>query len=160
MRDSLVINTGPLIALACACGDWRILVNSPFRIIVPTVVLGEIRAGPIGSPGRDTPVPDALEIAPEVPVLHHLLVSLDVGEAAVISTALALGIPAVAIDELAGRRVARIHGLQVTGSLGILVDYGRRDATFSLELAMQRMVLNGIHLSAAIMDHARRAVLM
>lgn len=160
MRDSLVINTGPLIALACACGDWRILVNSARRIVVPAAVLREVRAGPIGSPGRDTPIPDELEIAPEVVIPHHLLVSLDVGEAAVISTALARGISTVAIDELAGRRVARIHGLQVTGSLGILVDYGRRDATFSLELAMQRMVLNGIHLSAAVMDHARRAVLM
>ena len=157
MWDSLVINTGPLIALASACGDWQVLVSCIRRPVVPTVVLQEVRAGPRGSPGQEIRLPDELEIASEVAIPHHLLVSLDAGEAAVIATALALGIPGVAIDELAGRRVARIHGLQVTGSLGILVEHARRDATFSLDSAMQRMVDSGIHLSAAIMDHARQA---
>ena len=45
---------------------------------------------------------------------------LDLGEASVTHTALERKIGTVEIDEKAGRRVARLHGLKVTGSIGIL----------------------------------------
>jgi predicted nucleic acid-binding protein len=50
-----------------------------------------------------------------------LLDMLDIGEAAVIHMALTEGITTVAINELKGHRVAQLHGLQITGSLGMLV---------------------------------------
>jgi predicted nucleic acid-binding protein len=46
----------------------------------------------------------------------YLLTTLDRGEAAVIALALAEKIPTACIDETVGRRVARLHGLAVTGS--------------------------------------------
>ena len=47
--------------------------------------------------------------------------TLDRGEASVIQTALDLDIALVAIDEVVGRRAARLAGLQITGSIGILL---------------------------------------
>ena len=64
---------------------------------------------------------------------------LNIGEAAVIHTALSEGIVTVAIDEIKGRRVARLHGLQVTGSLGILVTLHQQGIVPSIEQAIQRM---------------------
>ncbi|WP_216594172.1 hypothetical protein [Synechococcus sp. PCC 6312] len=51
----------------------------------------------------------------------YLLNSLDSGEAAVIQLALNQNIQTVCIDETSGRRIARLNGLNVTGSIGILL---------------------------------------
>jgi predicted nucleic acid-binding protein len=50
-----------------------------------------------------------------------LLNSLDLGEAAVIQLAINENIQTVCIDEAAGRRVARLSGLSLTGTIGILL---------------------------------------
>jgi predicted nucleic acid-binding protein len=50
-------------------------------------------------------------------IAPYLLNTLDRGEASVIQTALDRHIPLVAIDEVVGRRVARLAGLDVTGSI-------------------------------------------
>ena len=53
----------------------------------------------------------------------HPLISaqIDLGEAAVIQTALSEALDAVILDDLKARRVALTLGLQVTGTLGILL---------------------------------------
>ena len=86
---------------------------------------------------------------------HHLCWTiLDIGEAAVIHTALTEGIITVAIDELKGRRVARLHGLQVTGSLGMLVMLYQQGVVPSIEQAIQRIQDKGIFLSERIIQEA------
>jgi predicted nucleic acid-binding protein len=119
----LVINTGQIIALAAALGDLRILKTLYGQVIVPFEVAKEILAG--GTSGfavaqfeeaqwlerRQQPV----EVAP------YLLNLLDRGEASVIQLALNENINTVCIDESAGRRIARIHNLFLTGSIGILL---------------------------------------
>jgi predicted nucleic acid-binding protein len=157
MRERLVINTGPLIALALACGDWDCLRYAATEVIIPAAVLRELRAGPRGSPGQAVPLPPGVRLGDTLDVPHHLLVALDAGEAAVIATALHQHIPWVAIDEVAGRRVARIHSLQVTGSLGILVAAARQTPSFPLDTALERMRAGGIRLSPDIVEQARRA---
>ena len=47
--------------------------------------------------------------------------ALDPGEASVIQVALDKKISIVAIDELVGRRIARLNGLTTTGSLGMMI---------------------------------------
>jgi predicted nucleic acid-binding protein len=79
---------------------------------------------------------------------------LDIGEAAVIHTALTEGIATVVIDELKGRRVARLHGLQVTGSLGMLVILHQQRVVPSIEQAIQRIQDKGIFLSERIIQEA------
>jgi predicted nucleic acid-binding protein len=51
--------------------------------------------------------------------------TLDLGEATVIQTALQDGVVTVVLDDRKARRVARLAGLEVTGSLGVLVQAKR-----------------------------------
>ena len=57
----------------------------------------------------------------------------------VIQTALDEGVERVCIDEAVGPRMARLNGLTVTGSVGILVKARQRGYTIDLAAAVQRM---------------------
>jgi predicted nucleic acid-binding protein len=59
--------------------------------------------------------------APVNNIAAVLLNSLDSGEAAMIQLALNENIQTVCLDEIVGRRMARLHGLTVTGSIGVLL---------------------------------------
>lgn len=150
-----VINTGPLIACALATGDWSILITCGLSIAIPTAVIKEIQTGPSGSPGRDIPLPEAIAILPEEPIPRHLTGTLDTGEASVIAAALNQQTPLVIIDELAGRRVARLHGLHVTGSLGLLVCACRKQPDLDFEACTAAMIRGGIYLSTTVLNQAR-----
>lgn len=154
-NDTCVINTGPLIALALGFGSWSILDGIDLGFIIPEAVLRELRAGPHGAPGRDLQPPTSVAIPSATDIPIHLLKSLDPGEAAVIGTAISQGASLVAIDELAGRRVARLHGLAVTGSLGLVLRACRLDAHIVFDDIVARMLAGGIHYSTAIIERAK-----
>lgn len=80
----------------------------------------------------------------------YLLNSLDRGEAAVIQLALDEGISTVCIDEVSGRRIARLHGLLVTGSIGILLRAKREGYLQAIGEAIERMERKGIWLSEKV----------
>ncbi|MFH1026655.1 MAG: DUF3368 domain-containing protein, partial [Pseudomonadota bacterium] len=122
-QKEIVINTGPLIALVAATGNLVILRGLYSRIVVPFEVCGEIMAG--GQSGFAVAEFHAASFLDKKTrptsigtFLHN---SLDTGEAAVIQTALDLGIATVCIDEAVGRRIARLNALAITGSIGILI---------------------------------------
>lgn len=111
-----------MIALAAAgCFDALHLLYQ--RVIVPLEVAKEIRAG--GRHGIGVTELDCarwLDIQTgDAAVRAYLANALDRGEAAVIATALDRGIRLVCVDETVGRRMARLAGLDLTGSLGILI---------------------------------------
>jgi predicted nucleic acid-binding protein len=85
-----------------------------------------------------------------------LLNSLDLGEAAVIQLALSQEIPLVAIDERAGRRLARLCGLEVTGSLGILLRARKIEKVPSLRECIENMERAGIWLGVELKAEALR----
>lgn len=155
-RERIAINTGPLIALIAARGDLNLL-HSLFRqVVVPFEVCREIEAG--GEQGfgvrefhsatflskQKRPV----EIAP------FLSNTLDRGEAAVIQSALNDGIRTVCIDEAVGRRIARLSGLAVTGSIEILIRAKKEGASFSMKHAIGQMREKGIWLSERVIRAA------
>lgn len=156
MRD-IVINTGPLIALVAATGrlDW--LPGLYRTVVIPHEVMAEISAG-----GSGNPEPAALEavskavrlLEPTKSISLALIQELDLGEASVIHAALELGISTVAIDEKAGRRVARLHGLKVTGSLGILLKAKEHGHIDRIALCIAKMRDQGIWISQKLMDQA------
>ena len=160
MRD-IVINTGPLIALVAATDSLEWLPKLYGRIVVPTEVSKEIEAG-----GSRNPEYTALQavsaffhsIQPERPVPQVLVRELDLGEASVIHSALQLKIATVAIDEKAGRRVARLHGLKVTGSLGILIQAKQRGLIDLLAPCLARMRNRGIWMSSNLQKKALETV--
>lgn len=152
----VVINTGPLIALAAALDDLEALVHVALRVVVPGEVFTECMAGAHhDDTAEKVRTATCCDIRPVFSALPpSLLDILDTGEAAVIHAALTEDITIVAIDELKGRRVARLHSLQVTGSLGMLVVLQQQRIIPSIEQAIQRIQDKGIFLSERIIQEA------
>lgn len=146
---ALVVNTGPLIALVAAVGDLRVLQHLYRRVIVPQEVCREIMAaGNDGFAAQQFSVASWLErLEFPLQINLHLSNSLDKGEASVIQAALDLGIDMVCIDEAVGRRIARLNGLQITGSLGVLIRAKRELGGISITDAIASMRSKGIWLS-------------
>jgi predicted nucleic acid-binding protein len=154
----IVINTTPIISLIAAMGSLDILPLLYRRIWVPWEVCREIGAG--GSDGfaipefeRATFLNRQTKPLTISPLLRN---SLDPGEAAVIQLAVQNEIPLVAIDETVGRRFARLSGLTVTGTIGILLRAKANGYPFSMSEAIQRMEQRGIWLSNKVVDFALR----
>ena len=152
----VVINTTPLIALTAATGNLDVLRCLYSRVIVPYEVANKIRAG-----GRDAFGVEVfeqsfwLDIRPEPKVLMpYLQNTLDSGEASVIQTALQLGINLVCIDEILGRRTARLSNLNVTGAIGVLLKAKSKGYQVSMTDAISRMREHGIWLSQNVIDFA------
>jgi predicted nucleic acid-binding protein len=159
MRE-IVINTGPLIALVAATGSLEWLQALYQKVVIPHEVMSELAAGDPGDPEPSAiqAVPHAFRLLePMKSISLALIQELDLGEASVIHAALELGVSTVAIDEKAGRRVARLHGLKVTGSLGILLKAKERGHIDSLALCIARMRDQGIWISQKLLDQALAA---
>ena len=128
MHDrAIVVNTTPLIGLS-ASGYIEVLPLLYERVLVPREVADEIRAGGPQALGvRELSETAKLEVQTEhTEILAYLVNALDRGEASVIATALLKDIRLVCIDETVGRRVARLAGLDLTGSIGILLKAKRQ----------------------------------
>ena len=122
-KKELVINTGPIIALVAALGDLSILKSLYSRVVVPYKVCQELTVDnasrfAVKEFQQDSWLEKPSSPIPVTPLLKGIL---DPGEAAVIQVAANESISTVCIDEPVGRRVARMSGLLVTGSLGILL---------------------------------------
>jgi predicted nucleic acid-binding protein len=153
---TLVTNTTPLIALTAAMGSLDVLRHLYDRVIVPLEVRQELLAA-----GPDAVGASALKQAhwldcqtQPVSLSSYLSNTLDHGEAAVIQTALNLNMPLVCIDEAVGRRIARLCGLTLTGSLGILIKARQTGYDVSIKNAIERMREHGIWLNESLISFA------
>lgn len=118
--SKIVINTSPLIALTAAWGNLARLQSLYQEVWVPLEVRQEILKGGLSNFGV-AEFQDAHWLRQkQEPVLisSFLLNSLDLGEASVIQLAIDQSILTVCIDEVVGRRVAKLNGLYLTGSVG------------------------------------------
>lgn len=150
-QSDLVINTGPLLALA-ATGHLHILREIFAKVTIPYEVAQEIEAGGRTQFAREefraASWLDKRSASISLPPL--LQSTLDPGEAAVVALATSERIPTVAIDETVGRRIARLHGLTVTGSLGILIQAKQKGAAIKMRTAIAGMRQHGIWLSETL----------
>jgi len=156
--QEIVINTGPLIALVAALGDLAILKSLYQKVHVPYEVSMEIMAN--GAQGFAAPQFEQAEWLQKwtqptslLPLLQN---TLDSGEAAVIQLALNPGVQTVCIDESVGRRIARLSGLSLTGSLGILLRAKQEGYPLSVYEAIHSMKKRGIWLSEGLVSAALR----
>jgi predicted nucleic acid-binding protein len=156
--ESIVINTGPLLALIAGYGDLSFLKKIYKRVLVPFEVCREIEAGGTTAFGLKEFIQSDFIEKQTVPleIVQFLKNSLDLGEASVIQLALNQNIPTVCIDEAVGRRIARLNGLCLTGSVGVLLRAKRKGIDFSIPEAIERMQSNGIYLSEKVIDFALR----
>lgn len=155
-QKAIVVNTTLLLALTAGLGNLDLLQVLYANVYVPWEVCQEVRAG--GRYGFAVKVFEQANWLNKIntpssvsPYLKH---SLDPGEASVIQTALDKNIPLVCIDEIAGRRLARISGLHVTGSIGILLKAKKQRYPVVIREALQNMQGQGIWLSDRLVAFA------
>jgi len=156
MPDAIVIDTSPLISLVAAMGDLSFLASLYQKILVPFEVCQEIESGgQYGFAVSEFKTASFLQKQNKPSDISVFLSnSLDRGEAAVIQLALNQKIKTVCIDETIGRRFARINGLALTGSIGILIRAKKEGISFSMQTAIDRMRRQGIWLSDQVIRFA------
>lgn len=141
MVDRIVMNTGPLIALAAA-DALEIAGRLPLQLICPTEVQRELDAG--AARGLPRIKPAWLAVVPLAAPLHPVARAiLDPGEAAVIQLALEQRIDRVCIDETKGRQTALAVGLKVTGALGLLARAKTLGLISELRPLVEKMLRSG-----------------
>ena len=160
MSTAIVLNTSPTLALIAALGSLELLGQIYDHVAFSDKVAQEIhQAGQqgFGVQAFDQALQKGLPFAQyalSLPMAAWLTAALDAGEASVIALALERKMPLVCIDELAGRRVARLNGLQVTGSLGVLLKLKAQNHITAIAPCIARMRSQGIWLSAELRTQA------
>jgi uncharacterized protein len=156
MRETIVINTGPLVAWH-RMGCLSIIGLLPYELQCPTEVRRELDDG--AAAGHPSIAPPWLQVrAPSAPAPSLSVVELDAGEAAVIQLALELRPVAVAIDEWKGRRAALALGLRVTGSLGLVARARQLGLVPAVLPLVERAAAAGIRYHAEVVQRVLREV--
>lgn len=152
-----VINTSPAIHLhAVLPGGLGALPGVIGEIIVPLEVGQELAAGHAKDPTwrEIQSLPGILHLAEAVSVHPLISAQIDQGEAAVIQTALDEALDAVILDDLKARRVALTLGLQVTGTLGILLLAKQAGLLPSVGEAIRVLETRGMWIAPALSTRA------
>lgn len=150
-KRAIVVNTSPWIALSI-CGQVPLLRELYSDIYLPSSVKEEIMAGG----RRDIGIRELEEHSwlrfekitgiEKVEFLHEL----ERGEAEVIVLAKEKGIGLVLLDEKVARLQARILGLEVIGTLGLLLRAKRTGLIYSIRPLICKMLDNGIWIKKEI----------
>jgi predicted nucleic acid-binding protein len=153
---ALVVNSGPLIALA-RIGQLELFPTLFGEVIAPRAVFEEVTL--------DSTLPGAsviaaarwlrvVEVSNRVAV-NQLSVWLDAGESEVLVLAQELKATA-AIDERRGRALADELGVPQTGTVGILLTAKRHGVISSVTPLLDLLGARGVRLSARLYKEARR----
>lgn len=150
-----VVNASPLILLAAVDGI-ALLPQLAEKISVPSVVLSEVRAG------RD-PHPSliGLEAAPWLRIEPPVAVRLDLagwdlgaGETQVLAIALALPGCEAVLDDGQARRCARSLGVQITGTLGLVLRAKQRALIPAARPLVERLLRHRLYLTHELAEAA------
>jgi uncharacterized protein len=144
----VVINTSPLILLS-KIDRLRLLENLFEQVLVPRAVIEEIEAKP-GVYEQEVSAlirANILEIqACEETISHEHLADLGDGEHETISLALETSADLVIMDDQEARRIARHMGLQVTGTIGVLIEARERKLIASIRKELDHLIEVGMWL--------------
>ncbi|MBI5480591.1 MAG: DUF3368 domain-containing protein [Deltaproteobacteria bacterium] len=155
MAERLVVNSGPLIALARA-DALEVAAQLQLDFVCPPQVRAELDAGE--ARGHPAVRPGWLAV---VPLAHPLdpvaAATLDLGEAAVIQLAREQSISRVCIDDWKARRAAVAVGLRVTGSLGLLARAKSLGVIPEVRPVIDRLLAGGGWFDAELVRRVLRA---
>lgn len=152
-----VINTSPAIHLhAVLPGGLASLAGLIGEVIVPWEVGQELAAGHAkDATWQEIQSLSGIVHRPKAIAVHPLLsTQIDMGEAAVIQTALDEAHDAVILDDLKARRIALTLGLQVTGTLGILLQAKQTGLLPSVKAAITTLEQRGMWIAPALVAKA------
>jgi predicted nucleic acid-binding protein len=158
MHKKIVINTGPILALVAGFGSLEILKKLYDEIHVTKEVASEIMFNGLDRfAAKEFDEADFLIKIEKALVIAPLLRNmLDIGEASVIQYALDNQLKLVCIDESAGRRIARLNELKLTGSIGIILKAKAEGYIKEIKPLLDRMVKHGIFISAKVIEFTLR----
>ena len=152
-KKGIVVNTSPWIALSI-CGQIPLLEKLYTDVYIPQHVKEEIIAG-----GRESFGVHELETCTwlKIEKVHDiekvkLLYELERGEAEVIILAKEKGIQQALIDEKVARLQAKVLGLEVIGTLGVLLKAKKEGLLFSIKPSVIKIVDNGIWIKDEIVS--------
>ena len=150
-----IANTSPLCYLHRA-GILHVLPAMLGRVIVPGQVVAELSAG--RARGYDLPDPLILpwaDVRAVVPLASRLepFGFLGAGERAALTLALALPGSVAIIDELPARRVAARLGVNVTGTLNVILLAKQRGHVQAVRPILDRLQELRFRVSAALREH-------
>jgi predicted nucleic acid-binding protein len=154
-----VINTSPAIHLhAVLPGGLASLAKLIGEVIVPWEVGQELAAGHAkDATWQEIQALPGIQHRSHGIAVHPLLAAqIDMGEAAVIQTALDEALDAVILDDLKARRIAQTLGLQVTGTLGILLQAKQSGLLPSVRNAIAALEARGMWIAPALAAKAIR----
>lgn len=121
--EVVVADTSPLLNLALV--ERLHLVRSQFdSITVPEAVRDELLAGDSGRDALESLLDSefaSIEPPTREGLVREFRSELDAGESAAIALAIERDANVVLIDEREGRQIARRHGLDVTGVVGVVL---------------------------------------
>ena len=148
---NVVCNTSPLLVLA-KIQRLDLLTQLYARLVIPEAVLDEIGAKADDAAAQiqawvATPRVTVPRATPQT--LAGLPVDLGAGEREAIALALETAADLVVLDDQAGRRLARARGLQVTGTVGVLVEARARGLLPALRPELERLRAAGLWLAEA-----------
>jgi predicted nucleic acid-binding protein len=153
----VIVNTSPLLYLH-QVDCLHVLQQLYTTIVVPPAVRQELETG--GSQGVDVPDVGSLSWILIQPVasatLVPVVVDLGQGEAEVIALGLQTHDSLLLLDDQLARRIADLHGLQYTGTLGVLVKAKQVGCLSSVGAVIAALRQKGMWLSDAIVSHALR----
>ena len=155
MNEAAVVDASPLIHLARTDRLHLLRTVAP-TLIVPQPVLEEVRAKGAKDKVAQSiqavpwlrPVPSP-SIPPEVTVWD-----LGAGEASVLAWALSHRDTTTILDDQEGRRCARMLGLPVIGTLGIVLRAKRQGLIPAARPVVEDLVSHGMYLSKEIVREA------
>jgi len=152
---TVVINATPVISLALI-NRLELLRRLYGEVLIPPAVRAEVLAGGPAAPGfvelqraewiRVTDLQD--------PRRADLLSDLDRGEAEVIALAQELNATLVIIDERLARRHARRLGLQLTGTLGVLLKAKKHGLVPAVKPLLDQLQRGGFRLADFLITEA------
>ncbi len=151
-----VTNTGPIIALSGA-GHLGLLEALFDRLVVPLGVMSELLGKPDAPEAPQLLRLQNFELRPNTHPLPIETHGLDQGEAEAIGLALEGWSTVVLLDEAHARRVAMSLGLQVRGSLGVLLEAKQRGLLHAVRPVVTAMVENGYFVGPDLVERILRA---
>lgn len=151
---SIVVNSTPLISLAII--EQVDLLQRIFgKVILPRAVYNEVITGGKGKAGYfQLSNIDWFHVIDTVNIelKRSIMVQLDEGEAEVITVSKDKNIPLVCIDEFAGRQYAKLLGLDVIGTLGILLIAKRQGYISAIKPLCDKLINNERYISRSLYD--------
>ena len=150
----VISNATPIISLALI-GQLELLHMLYREVSIPKAVEAEILRGGQRAGAKELPgVAYIKTIALTDPSRADLLSDLDRGEAEVIALAQERQAELVLLDERLGRRHAQRLGINVTGTVGILLRAKTEGYLSELKPWLDQLQRGGIHLSPALIKRA------